>query len=682
MIEYLSTSLRRALALGAYLALGAAFAQTPQPAQTLQPAQPTDGRIPAETFFRHPDISGAVLSPSGRWLAMRTRHGGDRVGIMTFDLQDKGKTLETVRFADADIRSVDWVNDDRLVFDLVDLEGGSGSQRFAPGLYSVRPDGSELLQLIRSYDKGYVSRTRQIREPLNWDHSLLMVPIGDGNEVVVGENLYDGVGDLVSVRAKRLDAGNGSTSSLSFGAPGSARRWWFDPTGEPRIVAAVDGPYTTIHWRAPGKDEWVQLARFESLKAPFYPFFVDTAGTLYVTTPDGPAGTDVLRRFDFATGKPGADKIVSTPGFDFSGRILTDPVSGKAVGVRIWTDAETTAWFDARMKALQQAVDAKLQGHINIISCRRCNDKDAVVLVHSFSDQDPGRYWIYRPDGERWQFAGAARKDIDPAKMATLDFQRIKARDGADLPLWLTTPAKSAGASAPPAAVVLVHGGPWARGGYWHWDDTPQFLASRGYAVIEPEFRGSTGFGDNHFRAGWKQWGGSMQDDVADAVKWAADKGLIDPKRVCIAGASYGGYATLMGLVKYPDLYRCGIAWVAVTDPRLMFSASWLNDISEESKKYGLRTTIGDPDKDAAMLKAAAPVELAGRIKAPVMLAFGGVDRRVPLEHGTSMRDALRAAGNDPQWVVYPDEGHGWLRIESRIDFANRVERFLSTNLK
>jgi dienelactone hydrolase len=677
MIDRHVRRLLQATALGAWLAVSATFAQTSTPV----PA-PSGGRVPVESFFRHPDISSAVLSPSGRWLAVRTAHGGARVGIMTFDLQAKGKALETVRYGDADINNVYWVNDDRIVFDLVDLQGGSGDQRFAPGLYSVRPDGTELYQLIRSYGKAFSSERGRIREALNWDHGLLKVPIGNGNEVIVGEYVRDGLGDLVSVRAKRLNVENGSTSSLSFGAPPNARSWWFDPAGEPRVVVAADGGFRTIHWRAPGQDGWVQLARFENLNMGFYPFFVDAAGVLYVTTADGPAGTDVLRRFDFKTGKPSADKLASTPGFDFRGGIVTDPLSGKAVGVRVETDAETTAWFDPRMKALQAAVDAKLQGHVNRISCRRCNEKDAVVLVHSFSDQDPGRYWIYRPDGESWQFAGATRKDIDPTQMATLDFHRIKTRDGADLPVWVTTPAKSVAAATPPAAVVLVHGGPWLRGGHWRWDDDAQFLASRGYVVVEPEFRGGTGFGDAHFRAGWKQWGGLMQDDVADAVKWAAGKGLIDPKRVCIAGASYGGYATLMGLIKHPELYRCGIAWVAVTDPRLLFAFSWLSDMSEEAKKYDLRTLIGDPDKDAAMLRAAAPVELAGRIKAPVMLAFGGVDQRVPLEHGTLMRDALRAAGNVPEWVVYPEEGHGWLRIESRVDFANRAERFLAKYLK
>lgn len=666
----------RVLVLGSLAAAGAAFAQSQTQAQ---PQQPPAGPIAAESFYRHPDIEAAVISPSGRWLAVRTRHGGKRVGILAFDLDARSQPIETVRFADADISAVYWVNDERMVFELVDLEGGSGDQRFAPGLYSVKPDGSELLQLIRSYDKGFVSRTTRIRDALDSNHSLLAVPIGNGNEVIVGENRYDGLGDYVSTRAKRLDASNGASSALAFDTPANAREWLFDPAGEPRVIVAADGAYRTVHWRAPGKDGWVQLARFESLRMGFEPFFVDAAGVLYVTTPDGPGGTAVLRRFDFATGKPSTEALTKTPGFDFRGSIVVDPVNGRTLGVRVETDAESTVWFDPRLKTLQAAVDARLPGQVNLIDCRRCAGKDAVVLVRSHSDRDPGRFWIYRPDGERWQSAGARRKDIDPERMATLDLHRIKARDGVEFPVWVTTPPRVA---KPAPSVVLVHGGPWSRGVHWNWDADAQFLASRGYIVIEPEFRGSTGYGAALFRAGWKQWGGAMQDDVADAVSWAAAKGLIDAKRVCIAGASYGGYATLMSLARHPSLYRCGVAWAAVTDPRLMFAFSWLNDVSEESKRYGLREVLGDPDKDAAMLEAAAPVAQAARIKAPVLLAFGEQDRRVPLEHGTTMRDALRAAGNAPEWVVYPEEGHGWLRIESRLDFAQRVERFLAKNLQ
>lgn len=661
--------------LGMLLAASTAFTALAQtPAKAADP-------IPVESFFRHAEISGAKLSPSGRWLSILTSLGGPRVRLMTLDLQSPGPATQTVLFTDADIGSFHWVNDDRLVFGLVDLQGGSGDQRFGPGLYSVRPDGSELRQLIQPLGRPFISTRSGMREPLHSNHRLLWVPIGNGSEVIVGEYRFDGAGDTKSVVALRLDVVSGRTSSLTLGAPLNARGWLFDPKGEPRVVETLDGGMTHIHWRAPGRSDWVELARFDSLAMGFEPYFVDAAGEFYVTVSEGPGGTEVLKRFDFKAGRPLADALSYTPGFDFAGSVVFDVDSGRTLGLRIETDAETTKWFDPRLKALQQAVDAKLPGRINRIGCRRCAQPDAVVLVFSWSDQDPGRYWVYRPDGERWTLAGAVRKDIDPQQMATLDFHRIRARDGMEMPVWVTTPHGPPPAKPRPA-VVLVHGGPFVRGGQWKWKAESQFLASRGYVVIEPEFRGSTGFGAAHFRAGWKQWGLAMQDDVADAVAWAVRSGTVDPKRVCIAGASYGGYATLMGLARHPDLYRCGVAWVAVTDPRLMFELGSLSDISEYAKKFGLTRMLGDPVADAAALKATAPVELAARIKAPLLLAYGQVDRRVPIEHGLRMRDALRAAGNEPEWVTYADEGHGWLRVESRIDFAKRMERFLAKHLQ
>ena len=172
-----------------------------------------------------------------------------------------------------------------------------------------------------------------------------------------------------------------------------------------------------------------------------------------------------------------------------------------------------------------------------------------------------------------------------------------------------------------------------------------------------------------------------MQDDVADAVRWAAEKGFVDGKRVCIAGGSYGGYATLMGAIRYPDLYRCGVAYVAVTDPRLLFEESWSSDMPREAVRYTLPVMIGDLVKDADLLKAAAPVERAQEIRIPILMAFGTDDRRVPLEHGTRMRAAMQAAGQQPEYVTYDGEGHGWLKVENRIDFWTRVEKFLAKNL-
>ncbi len=659
------------LTLGVLVTCASALAQMPTPVA---------GQIPAEAFFRDADIADAKLSPSGRWLVVKTGFGGTRIGLMAFDLQAKNAATQTVRYTDADIRTFHWVNDDRLVFDLVDLERGSGDQRVAPGLFSVRPDGSELRQLVKLNSPFFVNSRTVGREPLEWNHVLLGVPIGGGDEVIVGELKFDGGRDLKSISAKRLDVASGRTASVSLGAPPNAVRWLFDPKGEPRVIVSVKDGVTQVHWRAPGRDDWAELAHFASLSPAFVPRFVDASGDLYVTTGDGPGGTDVLKRFDFKAAQPQADALVSAPGFDFAGELLFDRDSGMAAGVRVDTDAETTVWFAPRMKALQQAVDAKLPGRINRVGCSRCALPDAVVRVYSYSDQDPGQYWIYRPEGERWVVVGPARKGVDPREMATLDLHHARTRDGLEMPVWITTP--KAPSASPRPAVVLVHGGPFMRGSHWQWEAQAQFLASRGYLVIEPEFRGSTGFGDKHFRAGWKQWGLAMQDDVADAVLWAISKGWTDPKRVCIAGASYGGYATLMGLVRHPDLYRCGAAWVAVTDPRLLFGLDWINDLPEEYKKFGLPALLGDPVKDAQALKDIAPVEQAARIKVPVLLAYGTLDRRVPIDHGNRMRAAMRAAGQEPEWIAYEGEGHGWQRLENRVDFAKRLEAFLARNLK
>jgi dipeptidyl aminopeptidase/acylaminoacyl peptidase len=210
-----------------------------------------------------------------------------------------------------------------------------------------------------------------------------------------------------------------------------------------------------------------------------------------------------------------------------------------------------------------------------------------------------------------------------------------------------------------------------------------QFLASRGYLVISPEFRGSTGYGAAHFKAGWKQWGQAMQDDVADALLWAQAQGLATDK-ACIAGANYGGYSTLMGLVRQPELYRCGVAWAAVTDPFLYLQGNWwvADDLTEQGRTYGMPHMVGDADKDAAMLTANSPLAQARHIKAPLLLAFGSADQRVPLAHGERLRDALREAGRPPEWVVYDDEGHGWRLVSNQIDFARRVEKFLGQHLK
>ena len=665
------------VALALFMATGVSLAQAPQVGAV---ADNPVARVPPEAFFKRPDVSDAQLSPSGKFLAISTGLGGPRRGLIVFDLDKPGLVTQAARYNDADVSGFQWVSDERLVYSLTDDERGGGDQWFNPGLFSVRPDGTERRTLIEMARR-FVTGTQLHSRALDWRHRLLHVPGNGGEDVIVGAYQFTAGGDIKSIDALRVNVVTGLVRSLSAGAPINVVRWLFDRQGEPRAVVSQRDGEDQFHWRAPGSTAWEQLAQFPTLRRLYSPAYVDDSGGLYVTRASGAAGLQVLARFDFAQRRPAREPLISTPGFDYRGSLLTEDVGGKVLGVRVETDAESTVWFDPAMKQMQALADKRLPGYVNRLSCRRCGQSDMVVLVRSYNDRDPGQLWVVRKATDTWQLISRVLSGIDPARMATVDFVRIKARDGRDLPVWLTIPpGRKAGAPGP--AVVMVHGGPWVRGGHWAWQSQEQFLASRGYVVISPEFRGSTGYGRAHFEAGWKEWGQAMQDDVADAAKWAVAQGWAG--KMCIAGASYGGYSTLMGLVRDPDLFQCGAAWVAVTDPFLYLKGSWWSrdDISDEGRKYSLPQMVGDAEKDVVALTAASPVAQASRITQPLFLAFGGSDLRVPLEHGTRLREALRKAGQEPEWVVYPGEGHGWNKLETQVDFARRLEKFLDQHLR
>jgi len=647
------------------------------------------GLPPAVAFYRDDILADAALSPSGRYVAalVRTESRARNVLVVT-DLGDPSRPRPVAAFSDLDVLSFRWVDDEWLVYNLYDSQLPLGEQRFNAGLFSVKRDGTGQRQLVRLTDDAPQTDTRTVPQGLPYLHRLLHVPApgreGSAPEVVVGELRVNEFWEIDLVIPKRLNVATGAVRTLDA-LPPNALGWWFAADGEPRLASSTRDGRTRFWWRGAGDEAWRVLGDHPSDALPWQPAFVDAAGQLHVTVSEGPAGESRLRRFDLARGEPG-EVVVSTPGFDFEGGPVHETAGGRTLGIRVETDAEQTVWFDPAMKAAQADVDARLPGRINRLTCRRCDDPATrTVLVRSWSDRDPGSFWVLRavPGQPRpqWIRLGAVRSGIDPARMGAVDFQRIRARDGRDLPVWITTPHDFQPGQRRPA-VVLVHGGPWVRGGWWRWSADAQFLASRGYVVIEPEFRGSAGYGMAHLRAGDREWGRAMQDDVTDATRWAATAGLIDPKRTCIAGASYGGYATLMGLIREPELYRCGIAWVAVTDPRLLFASTWRSDLTDEARRHLLPARIGDPRADAARLAEVAPIERADRIRAPLLLGFGENDRRVPLQHGTRLRDTLKAAGRDPEYVVYGGEGHGWLLVANRVDWAQRMERFLAEHLK
>jgi len=633
------------------------------------PAEPAPP--PIETFFHQTSLTGAELSPNGHYAALRIANTDSRAVLVVLDLDTMTPT-PVASFSDRDIGRFRWVNDERLIFNLAEFNVAQADMRGAPGLFAVNRDGSKFRQLVESHR--HFIRGPGEAELLPWNTYLLEgVGKQDTNDVFIIK--YTGFGKHVdtSTELQRLDTLNGHTETLD--TPLHSMRWLIDLDGTPRITETAEGKMLAVHYNDPATGKWRKLAEFEALSDKgLIPINYGPDKTLYVTSNNG-KDKEAIYRYDLEHNQLVPTPVVSSDSYDIKGRLLFD--QKKLLGVRYSIDAEVTQWFDRNLAAAQKDVDALLPNTTNdLLPSQR--SETASLIVNAYSDVQPGTYYIYNMSTKKLTKLGSTLPGVNPKLMAFKDMVHYKARDGLDIPAYLTLPTGPVKKNLP--MVVLVHGGPWARGGGWYWDPQAQFLASRGYAVLEPEFRGSTGFGMKHFKAGWKQWGLGMQNDVADGTRWAIGEGIADPKRICIAGASYGGYAALMGLINDSDLYRCGFEWAGVTDISLMYNVSW-SDSSDIYKEYGMPILIGDPEKDAAQFKATSPLEQAARIKQPLLLAYGGYDERVPLVHGEKLYDAVKAGNPNVEWVVYKEEGHGWASIKNQVDFWGRVEKFLARNI-
>jgi dipeptidyl aminopeptidase/acylaminoacyl peptidase len=297
----------------------------------------------------------------------------------------------------------------------------------------------------------------------------------------------------------------------------------------------------------------------------------------------------------------------------------------------------------------------------------------AVIIVDS--DTNPGEYYLYDTAARKLSFLVAANPWLKHETLAPMEPVSLAARDGTSLHGYLTRPLRAAQGSALPL-VVYVHGGPYGIQDRWRYEPYVQALASRGYAVLQVNFRGSGGYGEEFQQAGAREWGGKMQDDITDATRWALAQGIADPKRVCIFGASYGGYAALEGVVKEPDLYRCAIGYVGVYDLPMMFKRG---DVPET--RYGknyLKWALGENQDE---LRDRSPVTHAEKINAKVMLIVGGNDARVPEEHGKEMRDALKARGAELEWLYDRTEGHGFYTEDHVAELFERMVAFLDREI-
>lgn len=639
------------------------------------------GSLPSvESFFKNPEVAMAAISPLGKQVAFVARGEDGAQLILVRDTADLSKGhVVTASTPDDRIIGLDWVNENRLVFVVksykTEFYGNTD-------LIAVNPDGTSITHLISGEWRHQVKTTGTniASKILTAEYSYFRATHDGSDDIIVKKiNFENALRQIDGTHLLRLNTRTQKISEiLDTTQPRHVFGWVLDASDVPRIAYTKSQGNCSIEYLAPEATGWTQLVSGDCLTGGvFNPFYFETANSLFVTKRSN--GTRALFRYDLAKKELAKEPFLNIPGMDFSGALVTDYVAKKVIGVEYDGDARATVWLEPKFKDMQQKVDGILKSTNNSISCGTDCLNASAVLITSTSDRQPIEFFVYNIASGKMVGLGGEHPKIKPAEMGMRDFAYFNARDGMKIPAYFTLPPGKPAASLP--TIVLVHGGPWVRGSSWEWEAEAQFLASRGYVVIQPEFRGSEGFGYDFYKAGWKQWGLTMQDDLADAALWAVAKGWADPKRIAIMGASYGGYASLMGLIKNPEIFRCGVEWAGVTDLTLRYNTPQ-DDATVDSLNYDLKTLIGDPVADAAMFKQNSPLQNTDKLTQPLLIAHGAMDRRVPIVHATDLYSAVKSHNKNVEWIVYSDEGHGWYHENNRIDFWNHVETFLDKNLK
>lgn len=416
-----------------------------------------------------------------------------------------------------------------------------------------------------------------------------------------------------------------------------------------------DSPFVTvIHWGP--EDEG-------------HPFgFTPDGKGIYIGDSRG-SDTTCLKMFDLKSGRE--DVLASDPRADLDD-VIIHPTQHHAEAVSFNYARKRWMALSPDVAADFAEIARQISGEFSIVS-RDLADRHWLVAVTS--DRQPDRYYAYGRDERAASFLFSSKPQLDNVSAAPMQFVEIPSRDGLRLPSFLTLPYGLSPRGLP--LVVNVHGGPWHRD-RWEFRSDVQWLANRGYAVLQVNFRGSDGFGKAFLHAGDKEWGRKMQNDVTDAVQWAIDEGYADPERIAIYGGSYGGYAALAGAAFTPDLYRCA---VSIVGPSSILT--WMAAIPPywEPMLKLIHQRVGNPETDAEMLRERSPLFAAGQIRIPMLIGQGANDPRVKQGESEQIVAALKSRGQDVEYALYPDEGHGLARPENRLDFYARAERFLARYL-
>lgn len=625
-------------------------------------AAATQAQTAMETFFRSPQIGTATLSPNGKYLATTTTlEGAQQLAIIELET-NAAKNI--VSYDKLDIHNIRWISETRLVYDVLPRGADVSIGAVHGGLHAINRDGSKATALSQEVERSLLPNQNDGHAALK-GMKLVAVAKDDPNSIIALG--YANNGDVLPYRVDTLSE---RRKEIAFNVPGQPRDFVFDNNNVLRVVVATDAANKTasVWYRDQTEQAWKKLSEHPYHDPRFTPLAFDSDNsTLFVSAP-AEAGKVGIFKFDFASGKPG-ELVAADKSVDVEGGLVFSPDTHKLLGVRLATEPPRTLWLDKAYASTQAGIDKVFAGLVNVVFP---SNPQAALLIHSYSSTHPGKLAVYYPDKKKLQNLFTARPGVDPKKMSERRVYDYVARDGLPLVAYLTIPQGRESKGLP--LVVVPHDGPDARDA-WGFDSTAQFLASLGYAVLQPQYRGSTGLGAELTRKGHRQWGLTMQDDLTDGVKSLIKQGVVDSSRVCILGVRYGGYAALMGLVRDPDLYKCGVSVLGVTNLNYLFTeGSWSKD--QAAERY-LKETLGDPSTMRDQFVATSPMKQAEKIKAPVFLAYAEKDPRVPLVHGEDMRDALKKAGKPHEWLLLDKEEFGLSSEEARLKVFGGIEAFL-----
>lgn len=622
----------------------------------------SDKQIPLEDFFKNPAYSQLQLSPNGKYLAALI-DVLDRRNLMVMETNDLSKYEVLTGFKKQNVASFFWANDDRIVFTM-----DSSNGREALSLYTVER-GKKKPKIVRLL--GAEGTTRGVVSA-----SVVHTLPEDPNHIIVSYNRrYIKAPDLYKIALdSKWNGRKKRNHSMKLVAenPGNVTGWILDHDGDVRGAMSVDELVGKFLYKEKNAKEFKELFTFNIFDEQISPLgFKFDNKTMYVTSNIG-RDRNAIFEFDPTTAKLGK-LIYEHDEVDVNG-ILSSRKQKKLLGISYNADYPVTVFLDPAEKKLQASLEKAFKG--KKVATASKNKAETLRVLVAFDETDPGTYYLYDGVKNKLSLLAKTMGWLNPAELVAMEPFRFQSRDDLTMRGYISVPKNSDGKKLP--LIINPHGGPFGVRDSWGFNPEVQFLANRGYAVAQVNFRGSGGYGRAFEQAGYNgKWGAEMQHDITDTVKYLVDQGIADPDRICIYGASYGGYATMAGLTFTPDLYKCGINNVGVTDVGLLFDTlpkHW------ESGRKALEHRVGDP-KDSALMAKMSPLAHVKNIQAPVFIIHGKRDIRVKYKHATLLRTQLEELGKTYEWLVKDKEGHGFRKVENKIEMYQKIEKFLGKYL-